>query len=173
MNSANTCSVVTGVLCYLLRRSGQHKEICLAEKAVTPKSQERGIAGKRIGYGGDRAGDWESYEDAAIRKVLEESGVAANRIHLKKFAIIDFDRPEFTYRCHHFFIEGFSDDPRPSEEMLDPRWYPIRQIPYHLMDPSSLRILPFAISGRLVQGRVRYDMLGNAICSDVGFVSTI
>jgi len=113
-------------------------------------------AGRYNGFGG-HVEKGESKLKAAIRELLEESGLMARKI--KKLGIVDFtfeNRPGVIRRVRFFKCNDFDGESIETEEMC-PRWFPVESIPYDEMWPSDFSLLSKTIANKKFAGRMRYD----------------
>ncbi|MDP1884374.1 MAG: 8-oxo-dGTP diphosphatase [Candidatus Moranbacteria bacterium] len=123
----------------------KHPDILLGMK-------KRGFgAGRWNGFGG-KLHPGESIGDAAIREVREECGLRANR--LEKVGLIEFtfEKTGDIQEVHLFLCEDFAGEPMETEEM-EPRWFPIAELPYADMWPDDKFWMPLLIEGKKFQGR--------------------
>jgi len=114
-------------------------------------------AGNYNGFGGKvEAG--ESYEDAAVREVFEESGLIVDKRALEKRAVIEFHFPyksEWNQRVHVYFANSWQGGPRETEEMK-PEWFNKSAVPYERMWESDLHWLPLLLEGRKINAFFRW-----------------
>lgn len=131
-------------VCFLYRES----KILLALK--TDKIGK----GKRNGYGGGV--EDESVLDCAVRELKEETGgVVAQPEDLEKIAIVYFhntksDGRTFVLKVHFFLVHKWEGEANGTEEMTDPKWFSINNLPLDEMMPSDKEWLPIALSGKKI-----------------------
>jgi 8-oxo-dGTP pyrophosphatase MutT (NUDIX family) len=135
------------VLCFLQRG----EEISLAVKT-------RFIGeGCRNGYGGGRK-PGETEKEAVVREVKKETGgVIILPERLEKIAIFvgrNMKTDHSFFDCHvHVFLtrswEGRSE-PIATEEMADPRWFHIKELPLKEMMPADPYWVNLALSGKKI-----------------------
>ena len=129
--------------------------------------KKRGFGqGKWNGYGGKIEGG-ESIEQAAVREVQEESGIAIPISALRKTAEFTFSfesNPAWDEQAYVFFIDQWSGQARETEEMA-PRWFSINDLPYDEMWIADREWLPMILSGKTVRGAVRFSSDGSQIVS--------
>ena len=123
-------------------------------------------AGKWNGYGG-KVEHPETVVDAAIREVYQESGVNISPLYLQRMALLDFHfagqalvRRMYTFVCDHW--EG---EPVETEEMGEPRWFPIKDLPrgkteVWAADPIWM---PEVLAGKMLRGVFKYDSNGDNV----------
>ncbi|ABL78441.1 8-oxo-dGTP diphosphatase [Thermofilum pendens] len=128
-------------LCYLLRGD----EVLLIRKL-------RGFgAGKYNGVGG-KVEEGEDIWRAAMREVLEETGVEVKGLSYR--GLLEFyaggEEPEII--VHVFVSRDFAGEARPSDEAV-PTWFKVGEIPYDEMWEDDRVWLPRVLEGRCVYGR--------------------
>lgn len=134
------------VLCFLR----QPEEILLARKT-------RGIgAGLRNGYGGFVEPD-ETIEDAIHREVCQESKVCVDPRFMSRSAVMSFHGSIkggqiFVCEVHVFFAYRWIGEPQATDEMSDPRWFPVDKMPYRDMMAIDRKWLPFILHDCLIIG---------------------
>lgn len=120
-------------VCFLLRGEEEREEekVCLA-----PKLRTYGV-GKLCGYGGNfKKG--ETDRDCAARETLEECGVSIEKQDLLKRAIVTIYLGHVAqFEIHAFAVRKWSGEPRKSEEMGEPVWFPTTRLPYEKMFPDA------------------------------------
>jgi 8-oxo-dGTP diphosphatase len=137
--------LLNATLCFLMRGN----EVLLATK--TKKIGK----GCRNGYGGGIE-QGESERDAAVRELFEETeGVRANPHTLKKIACVDFhntksDGETFVCRVHAYQVNDWEGEVHETDEMADPRWFPVSNLPLSEMMPADRDWLPYALQGKKV-----------------------
>lgn len=132
-------------LCFLVRGD----QVLLATK--TKKIGK----GCRNGYGGGIE-PGESEREATLRELFEETeGVRVNPDSLKKIAIVDFHNTKsdggiFVCRVHAYRANDWTGDIHETDEMADPRWFSISELPLSEMMPADRDWLPPALQGKKV-----------------------
>ncbi len=133
-------------LCFLTRRG----RILLMRKKC-------GIgAGKYTGPGG-KIEPGESPRGAAAREVLEEVCVKVLPEDLELMGVckFHFGRKHF---MEVFVFKGTKFSGKPSEtEEADPRWFPLRDIPYTEMWEDGRYWLPLLLAGKRFGGTFKFD----------------
>jgi ADP-ribose pyrophosphatase YjhB (NUDIX family) len=139
-------------LAFLVREN----EICLAMK-------KRGFGeGNWNGYGG-KVDECETIETAAVREIVEESGVKVNERDLEKVALVDFIFEDGKHLLvHTYFTKVWEGEPVETDEMK-PRWYSFDAIPYDLMWADDIHWLPRALKGEKLRGTVYFNADGETI----------
>jgi len=133
-------------LCYLIKDN----KILLAKKVL-------GIGiGHYNGYGGKIELD-ETIEQSAIREILEESGVQAKK--LTKSGEITYTFPEnpgWDQIVHIFLVTEWNREPIDTDEMKQPTWFNIKDIPFDNMWPADRDWLPELLDGKFIKGKITY-----------------
>ncbi|MFZ2154100.1 MAG: NUDIX domain-containing protein [Candidatus Moraniibacteriota bacterium] len=124
------------------------------DKILLAKKAKKIGAGRLNGYGGGIDGD-ETPQESMVRELKEEAGVITSESSLEKVSIIDFhntksDGQTFVCRVHIFFINEWIGEPKESEEMLNPTWFDIKNLPFDEMMPNDKDWLPQALAGKKI-----------------------
>ena len=137
--------------------------VCVIHKhpKVLLGMKKRGFgAGRWNGFGG-KVEEGETIEEAALREVREEAGIAVKEI--EKYGIIDFetkDKPEIL-EVHIFKGNDITGEPVESEEMR-PSWFHVDDIPFDTMWPDDIYWFPLLLAGKKFKGRFLFDNSDNA-----------
>ncbi len=138
-------------LCYVIRGNPAH-EVLLGYKKT-------GFGlGKYVGFGG-KVETGETTAEAAVRELDEESGLQVQVNDLQSLGQVTFlfpHRPDWDHLVHLFLARTWRGDPAESDEMR-PQWFPIAQIPYHLMWEDSRYFLPLALDGHPMRATFTYQ----------------
>ncbi len=140
-----TSSLRNSTLCFLIKKSTNTNEACLALK-------KRGFGVGRWNGVGGKVELGESIEDAVKREAFEEIGVRV--IEIKKFAELTFlfpDNPGWNQLVHVYICSKWEDEPVESEEMK-PEWYEVSKIPYKEMWVDDELWLPKVLEGKEITG---------------------
>lgn len=107
------------------------------------------------GFGG-KVEEGESIEDAAVREVSEEVGLAVSS--LEKMGIIDFTLPgeEQIWQVHIFRATEFTGTPVETDEMR-PQWFDVTDIPYDTMWADDKYWFPLFLAGKKFTGKFIFD----------------
>ena len=121
-------------------------EVLLARKTSTIG------AGLWNGYGGG-VESGETPEQATVRELIEESGIAAVEVHLKKvaYALLHNEKSDGTAsmcNLHVYLLREWQGVPRETEEMLTPTWFPIAQLPLDEMMLADREWVPLMLEGK-------------------------
>lgn len=146
--------LLQAVLCFPLRRIADRDELLLARKT---KHIGQGLLN---GYGGGIEGN-ELPEDAMVRELEEECALKARRDDLQKIAVVDFhntkqDGETFRCRVHVYLLRTWEGTLMPTEEMVDPRWYPIDALPFDEMMLADREWVPAALTRGPIYARAHY-----------------
>ena len=137
--------------------------VCVIHKhpKVLLGMKKRGFgAGRWNGFGG-KVEEGETIEEAALREVREEAGIAVKEI--EKYGIIDFetkDKPEIL-EVHIFKGNDITGEPVESEEMR-PSWFHVDDIPFDTMWPDDIYWFPLLLAGKKFKGKFLFDNSDNA-----------
>lgn len=124
------------------------------------------------GYGGG-IDPGETVEEAAIRELQEETGgVIGNPEDLKRFAklIIENHKTDgsvFVITVHCFLLEHWVGEPIETEEMLQPTWFDIGNLPLDRMMPIDSTWLPIALEKQHVIVRATYGPFQKELIGEV------
>ncbi len=142
----------TGIICYL-RDQGR--------VLLQLKAEGRFGAGRWNGPGGKLTGG-ESPEEATVREVREETGLAVRDLREHGTLTFSFgDALEPDYTVHVFSTERFEGELRPSDEgRLE--WFAEEALPYDRMWPDDPIWVPHLLAGRRFSGtfRLTEDLAG-------------
>lgn len=123
--------------------------------------KKRGFGvGRWNGFGG-KVKEGETIEEAALREVREEAGIAVKEIEL--YGIIDFEvkgKSEIL-EVHIFKGNDITGEPTESEEMR-PDWFHVDDIPFDTMWPDDRYWFPLFLAGKKFKGRFLFDDSDNA-----------
>ena len=131
-------------LVFLIRKSQEKSEICLAMK-------KRGFGVNRWNGVGGKVEKDESIGSAAVREAQEEIGVKIK--HIDKCAELSFyfpHNPAWNQKVHVYFSEIWDGEPSESDEMK-PQWFTNQEIPFDTMWPDDEFWIPEVLSGKLVR----------------------
>jgi len=153
--------LLNATLCLLVRDN----QVLLAKK-----TRKIG-AGFWNGYGGG-IDNGESARTAACRELREEAVVTASECDLSEVARIDFhnhkaDGGQFVCRMHVFLLEQWVGEPKPTEEMVTPTWFPFENIPFGELMLADRHWLPRVLAGCLIVARAEYGPRQEFLIGDV------
>lgn len=122
---------------------------CLKDNYILLGKKKRGFAeGKINGYGG-KVQEGESFEEAAVRELFEESKIKASVKDLEKVAVLDYfftDVPpekNWDQKVHVYILRKWEGIATETEEMR-PGWYKMDKLPSEQMwsdDPFWLHMV--------------------------------
>lgn len=137
------------VVVYFLRDGPDGPEVLLGEK-------RRGLGtGRVVGPGGKREGT-ETAVETAVREVAEEVGLRVDPADLEARGTLDYRfpfRPSWSQVSDVFVCRRWQGDPSGGDE-LEPRWVPVRDVPYDAMWDDARYWLPAVLDGGQVDARV-------------------
>jgi 8-oxo-dGTP diphosphatase len=138
-------------LCLVRRHSANGPQVLLGLKKT-------GFgAGKWVGLGG-HVEDGEKPEAAAVREVMEESGLAVPADALQHMAHIEFRfpaRPSWDQTADVYMTWAYHGQPADSEEIC-PRWFGQDELPFPLMWDDAKYWLPVVLAGQHVAATVTF-----------------
>lgn len=121
-------------------------------------------AGKWNGYGGKPEPEDKTIRDTALRELFDESGkgLTADPEDLIPCALVDFyffenetDTPNWSVVV--YLLQHFSGAASGTDEMGEPRLFPIDAIPYENMMPGDREFLPKILRGETFHGIIRFN----------------
>ncbi len=155
--------LLEATVCFPIRGS----EILLARK-----TRKIG-AGCWNGYGGgpDKG---ECLRVAAVRELFEESGLVALPTALTKIAIMEFhntksDGTIFIARVHFYTLPSWGGDYHATDEMTDPTWFQVDNLPLAEMMPADRVFLPLALGGKKIIGTALYSPFQKELLAEVAY----
>lgn len=92
----------------------------------------------------------------ATRELKEETdGVIALPEHLEKIAIVYFhntksDGKTFVCKVHVYLVHKWEGEVKETQEMIDPKWFDISNLPFDEMMPADREWLSIALSGKKI-----------------------
>lgn len=118
-------------------------------------------AGLRNGYGGKQE-QGETMIQSCVNELYKESGLKAKPADFKKIAEAYFyihkNNGTMTLNyCDVFSIEKWSGNPKSSEEVIDPQWFNIKELPLDRMMPDAKYWVPKILTGEQLRVTVHYD----------------
>jgi 8-oxo-dGTP pyrophosphatase MutT (NUDIX family) len=143
----------------------QRGEVCLAQKKNPIRKKDGEELGKSKntwnGYGGKKEKE-DSILETAIIELQEESGVKAFKEDLKLVGRINFfwregDDPIPDMKVWIFFLYTYEGNPKETEEMGPPTFFPPTLIPYEDMMPADKLFLPRLLSGEKIVADVFFQ----------------
>ncbi|MBI1755446.1 8-oxo-dGTP diphosphatase [Candidatus Azambacteria bacterium] len=113
--------------------------------------KKRGFgAGRWNGFGGKVNGD-ETIEEAAVRELREESGIAPTNISQRGALTFVFTGDPVALEVHVFAVGEYEGEPHETEEMR-PQWFLHSEIPFDLMWPDDRYWLPLFLARKKFEG---------------------
>lgn len=117
--------------------------------------KKRGLGAGKINAPGGRIEPGERPEDAAIREVIEETGVTPTRVDKRgelRFQFVD----GYALFCHVFRARGWRGTAIETDEAI-PRWTPLYALPFDEMWADDALWLPMLLAGKRFDGRFVFD----------------
>lgn len=136
---------------YTLAIARQDNQILLARKA-------RGFgAGVWNGFGGKVEGG-ETIEEAAVRECQEEAGITPSKLYSRGVLAFHYEATGHIHLTRIFEVASFTGMPTATEEMKDPTWFPVEDIPYTQMWPDDRFWMPLLIARRQFTGQFFFNV---------------
>ena len=134
-------------VCYLTRRSPEGtRQVLLGRK-------KKGLGvGNIVGLGG-KLEPGESALDAAVREVLEESGLVVTASALVPLGVLTYlfpHREAWSQESSVFVCDEWTGTPRESDE-LNPEWFDVAGLPVDQMWDDARHWLPGVLAGTPVR----------------------
>jgi 8-oxo-dGTP diphosphatase len=152
IRAARLSRVITRTcLCLVRRQTASGPEVLLGLKKT-------GFgAGKWVGLGG-HIEDGEKPETAAVREVMEESGLAVPADSLQHMAHIEFRfpaRPSWDQTADVYLTWAYDGEAAESSE-ISPRWFGQDELPFALMWDDARYWWPVVLAGQHVTATVTF-----------------
>ncbi len=152
-------------LCFLLRDGESGPEVLLGLKRTGFGT------GKIVGIGG-HVEPGESDGEAAVREVMEETGVSLRVEDLKDAGAVNFvfpAKPEWDMSTRLFTARTWQGEPRDSDEVL-PEWFRTDTLPVERMWQDADHWLPVVLEGGKVNVVVTLDEDNETVASSVSIL---
>lgn len=136
---------------------------CVKDEQILLAMKKRGFgAGKWNGYGG-KVEVGETSKAAAVRELMEESGLKAHEENLEHVAIVNFyfDK-NYVFICDVFLNKIWKNTPIETEEM-SPKWYKINELPFLEMWAADAKWLPLILEGQIIEAEVFFNSDGSIV----------
>ena len=136
----------------ILVKKGEPDQVLLGMKKL------KWGAGKINGFGG-KAEKGESYLDATIREMYEESGIKVKKEDAIKMAETTFhfpSHPDWSNCMHIYVAHEWEGDAMETEEMK-PLWFNVDNIPFDSMWADDVHWLPKILGGKKVKAVFNFD----------------
>ncbi len=145
--------------------------LVVGDQVLLSLKTEKIGAGCWNGYGGGIE-EGETPVQAAIRELKEESSVVALAEDLEKMAIMDFyntksDGTTFICRVHYFIIRKWTGEAKEINEMTNPTFFKIDNLPYDKMMPADKEYFPLILNGKKITGKAKYGPYQKELLEDV------
>jgi len=142
-------------LVFVIDRSRSEPHVLMGDKVGG-----HATIGTTNGYGGG----WEKFDrtvrHTTVRECPEEGKFHLKIGHLRKVGLIDFfDHPDQivpNYHMHIHVAEKWEGIPQPTEEVINPTWYPLSKLPLDKTMPDKCLWLPRILNGDRLRGWVYY-----------------
>ena len=128
--------------------------------------KKRGFgAGKWNGFGGKIEPN-ETLNDAAVREIEEEAGIAVQTSDIERVGIHEFIYVDKIHEVHVFDVLHYSGGVTETAEMK-PKWFSYDQIPYNEMWEDDKYWMPLYLKGKKFRGRFTFDTSDALLTSDL------
>ncbi|MCX6726196.1 MAG: 8-oxo-dGTP diphosphatase [Candidatus Shapirobacteria bacterium] len=118
--------------------------------------KKRGFGiGRWNGFGG-KPKDKEMIEETAVRELLEESGVKADKENLIKRGKFYYYQPNGDWQINVFILNIWEGEPAETEEMK-PEWFEIEKLPLEQMWENDALWIGRVLKGERLTGTVWHD----------------
>lgn len=136
---------------YILERRGNQTYVLMAKK-----KKKIGI-GKWFGYGGKIEN--ESPRACAVRETREESvNIILHEKTLTPVALVDFYKEDtLLFKTLFYTTWDYSGEPEETDEMADPTWFNIDNLPWHDIKAGDDLIIPHVIREAPHKGFIRFS----------------
>lgn len=115
-----------GVICF------RGNDVLLIKRGKAPRKGDWSLPGGRVEAG-------ESFEAAALRELLEETGITA-KLGVK-IATIDANFGEYHYMLHDYIAEYISGNVRAADDAIDARFFDMNEIAALKMWPKTEEVV--------------------------------
>jgi ADP-ribose pyrophosphatase YjhB (NUDIX family) len=144
---------------------------CRGSKVLLGWKMKRIGQGCWNGYGGGIE-IHETAQEAAVRKLREESGLRARPKDLEQVALVDFhttrtDGSIFICRVHVYRLERWTSTLKATDEMANPTWFHISTLPFDEMMPADRFWVPQALGGKKIIVSASYGPLQKTLLGEV------
>jgi len=115
-------------------------------------------ANKYAGFGG-KVEPGETIPQAAVRELEEETGIRIPEQSLLPAGCLTFlfpARPSWSQAVHLFLVRAWEGQAHESREM-QPRWFPVSNLPFDQMWQDSAHWLPPVLDGQGVRARFTFE----------------
>jgi 8-oxo-dGTP diphosphatase len=127
--------------------------------------KKRGFGEGRVVAPGGRLEPGETAEQACVREVAEEVGLALEQADLDPAGGVLFRfaaRPDWDLYVALFRTDRFKGEPSESDE-LSPAWYPLADLPWDGMWPDARHWLPRVLAGEVIEAEITLGVDGETV----------
>jgi 8-oxo-dGTP diphosphatase len=146
---------IDATLVFLKRGEGELREVLLAKKV------RKLVVGCPNGFGGS-INKRETPRACAIRELRKESGFVAMEKDLGFVGVMTFHNQRengswFDVRVFLFILKKWRGELKlKKDEMVFPKWYKIRGLPFEKMAPADVFWIPLVFAGNKIKGEAWY-----------------
>jgi 8-oxo-dGTP diphosphatase/2-hydroxy-dATP diphosphatase len=117
--------------------------------------KKKGFGAERWNGFGGKVEPGETVEEAAVRELQEEAGIAAVTITPQARLRFTHDVDDRELDVHVFLVSEFTGEPVETQEM-SPKWFAVEEIPYHAMWQDDQHWLPRFLAGEALEGEFHF-----------------
>lgn len=135
------------------------------KKIILAKKKRKIGVDKWNGYGG-RVEENEDKIESLAREIEEECGAIIEKEKCKELGFVDFyfkGKDELNQRVYIYRIDGFSGEPKETEEMGKPEEFDFNKIPYNEMMKGDENFIPFVLANKKFKGEIHFSENGEKL----------
>lgn len=126
-------------------------------KVLLSKKRDGFGGGWWNGYGG-KVQPGETIEQAARRELMEEVGIDVKYLEKAGMLYFDIEGDDRLHEGHIFRGSGLIGEPKETDEMVEPTWFDIADIPYDKMWKGDDAWMPAFFEGKTIEGILTFNV---------------